>query len=105
MQKIIILLVILFSLTGCIRKMNIEQGNILTPQLVSKIHTGMTEAQVKEILGTPVLLNTFNDNRIDYVYTMKPGHGTMEEKYITLTFRKNRLENIGGNMYSTYMQH
>ncbi|MBV8802867.1 MAG: outer membrane protein assembly factor BamE [Gammaproteobacteria bacterium] len=104
MQKIIILCAVLISLTGCIRKMNIEQGNVLTPQLVSQLHIGMTETQVKEVLGTPVLLNTFNDNRVDYVYTMKPGHGPMEEKYITLTFKNNRLKNIGGNMYSTYIR-
>jgi outer membrane protein assembly factor BamE len=95
----------MFALTGCLRKINIEQGNVLEPEKVNKIHTGMTENQVKDILGSPVLLNTFNDNRVDYVYTMKQGHGSMSEKYITLTFRQNRLQTIGGNMYSTYMQH
>jgi outer membrane protein assembly factor BamE len=104
MQKILTIFIILLALTGCIRKINIEQGNILTPEMVSKIHTGMSESQVKETLGTPVLLNTFNDNRVDYVYTMKPGHAAMTEKYITLTFRGNRLQSIGGNMYSTYMR-
>lgn len=104
MQKILALLVVFLALAGCIRKMNIEQGNVLEPEQVNKIHTGMTEGQVKDVLGTPVLLNTFNDNRVDYVYTMKPGHGTMSEKYITLTFRGNRLQNIGGNMYSTYIK-
>jgi len=104
MRKITTLLLILLSLTGCIRKMNIEQGNVLTPDMVSKIHTGMTESQVKDVLGTPVLLNTFNDNRVDYIYTMKPGYGTMEEKYITLIFEHHRLQMIGGNMYSTYMR-
>jgi outer membrane protein assembly factor BamE len=104
MQKILTLFVILLALTGCLRKMSIEQGNVLTPEQVNKIHTGMTENQVKDVLGSPVLLNTFNDNRVDYVYTMKKGHESMTEKYITLTFRQNRLQNIGGNMYSTYMQ-
>jgi outer membrane protein assembly factor BamE len=104
MQKLLTLCFLLFALTGCIRKMNVEQGNILQPETVSKIHTGMTESQVKDILGTPVLLNTFNDNRVDYVYTMRVGHGKMEEKYITLTFRNNRLQNISGNMYSAYIR-
>lgn len=98
MRKITIFLIILLSLTGCIRKMNIEQGNVLTPTMANQIHTGMTQAQVKEVLGSPMLLNTFNDNRVDYVYTMKPGHGTMAEKYMILTFRGNRLQTIAKNV-------
>jgi outer membrane protein assembly factor BamE len=98
MHKILALFIVLLALSGCLRKMNIEQGNILTPEQVSKIHTGMTENQVKEVLGSPILLNTFNDNRIDYVYTLKEGHKPMTEKYITLTFRQNRLQHISGNM-------
>lgn len=104
MHKILTLFCVLLALTGCLRKMNIEQGNVLEPAQVSRIHTGMTENQVKDVLGSPILLNTFNDNRVDYVYTMKEGHNNMTEKYITLTFRQNRLLSIGGNMYSTYIR-
>lgn len=84
--------------------MDIEQGNVITPEMVAKLHTGMSEEQVKSIMGTPMLLNTFDDNRIDYVYTYKPAHDTMTEKNITLIFRNHRLQSIGGNMYSQYMR-
>lgn len=84
-------------LTGCnwIHKMDIEQGNVYTPEMVSKLHPGMTKAQVKDIMGIPTLLNTFNDNRVDYVYTNKPGGGKMTMKRVSLFFDKRGvLKNI-----------
>lgn len=93
-----------FALAGCVHKMDIEQGNVITPEMVSKLHTGMTEEQVKSVMGTPMLLNTFDDSRIDYVYSFKPAYGQTTEKQVTLTFRGHRLQQIGGNMYSQYMR-
>lgn len=94
MQKIIILCLILFTLSGCVRKLAIEQGNNLTPDKVSQLHRGMTPAEVKTIMGTPVLLNTFNDNRMDYIYTFQPGGKPMTEKRLTLIFQNNKLYEI-----------
>jgi len=104
MKKIFLMLISVFVLAACVHKMNIEQGNVITPEMVNKLHTGMTEEQVKNVMGTPMLLNTFDDNRIDYVYTYKPAYGKLTEKNITLTFRNHRLQQIGGNMYSQYMR-
>lgn len=104
MYKIIASLFIIFALSGCIRKMNIEQGNVLTPQMVNELHPGMTPEQVKNIMGTPILTQMFSHNRVDYVYTYKPGGGTMSEKYITLIFKNNRLQKTTGNMYSAYIK-
>jgi outer membrane protein assembly factor BamE len=100
MQKILILLAILLLLTGCIHKMDIEQGNIIEQKKVKQLHSGMSQVDVKKIMGTPVLLNTFADNHIDYVYTFKPGHGQDMEKYIILIFQDDKLEKISGDRYS-----
>lgn len=104
MKKLLSLFAMVIVLSACVHKMDIEQGNVITPEMAGKLHKGMTETQVKEIMGSPMLMNTFNDHRIDYVYTLKVGHGTMSEKYITLIFRNNRLQDISGNMYSQYMR-
>lgn len=108
MRKFLIILSLLLTLSGCsylhVHRMDIEQGNLLTPEMMHKIHPGMTEAEVKEIIGTPVLANVFDKNRIDYVYTFKPGNEDMTEKYVTLIFVKGRLKVITGNMYSQYMR-
>jgi outer membrane protein assembly factor BamE len=65
---------------------------------------GMTEAQVKEIMGSPVLINVFDPNREDYVYTFKPGYGDITEKYITFIFSGGILREIKGNMYSQFIR-
>lgn len=109
MQKIFVLFALLLTLSGCsifqVHKMNIEQGNIVEPAMVNRLHLGMTESDVKNIMGSPILLNTFADNRIDYVYTFKSGDGSKQtEKYVTLIFRNHRLNKIDGNMYSQFMR-
>ena len=98
MKKIACLLLSLSYLSGCslihIHKMDVEQGNIITPQMTSQLHLGMSEAQVKNILGTPLLMNTFTPAQMNYVYTFKPGYGALQEKHLTLIFRAGRLERI-----------
>jgi outer membrane protein assembly factor BamE len=103
MQKLIILVVSSLLITACsiipVHKMDIQQGNVITPEMTHRLHTGMSESQVKEVMGTPMVLNTFNDNRIDYVYTFKPGGKKMTEKKITLMFRNGILQNISEDNY------
>ncbi|EKD55332.1 MAG: SmpA / OmlA family protein [uncultured bacterium] len=103
MRKILLMLAIVCTLSACVHKMDIEQGNIITEEQVNKLHPGMSKDAVKEMMGTPVLMNTFADNRIDYVYTYQPGHGERTEKYITLNFKNGRLVKISGNMYSQFI--
>lgn len=74
--------------------MDIQQGNVVTPEKVAQLHPGMSEARVRDIMGTPLLLNTFNEQRVDYVYTFKRGHGQMTEKKVTLIFNRGRLKEI-----------
>jgi outer membrane protein assembly factor BamE len=102
MRKMLVMLSILASLSGCsyfhVHKMDIEQGNVITVDMVSRVHNGMTQADVKDILGEPVLANVFDPNRLDYVYTYKPGNGQIVEKYITFIFINGRVSDIKGNL-------
>lgn len=84
--------------------MDVEQGNIINDEMLHRLHTGMSKQQVRDLMGSPVLVNTFNDDRMDYVYTNKPGRGQFVEKYVTLVFRHDRLVEVGGNLYSVYMR-
>lgn len=101
MQKKLLVLVLGLFLSGCtfVHKKDIEQGNVFTPDMVQRLHKGMTKEQVEEVMGTPVLINTFNDNRIDYIYTFKPGGGKMTEKRVSLIFSKGRLREINEAYY------
>lgn len=87
-----ILVFLLFSaLSGCafVHKMDIEQGNIMTQDDINKLHTGMTRAEVTQIMGTPVLVNIFSPDRVEYIYTLKEGHRKMAEKRVTVIFKHN----------------
>jgi outer membrane protein assembly factor BamE len=84
--------------------MDIEQGNVMTQDTVNKIHRGMTAEEVKDIMGNPVLSNVFDGNRMDYVYTFKPGYGEGTEKFVTVIFKHGRVSDIEGNLYSTFMR-
>jgi len=107
MKKALVILIMLLSISSCsifrVHKDDIEQGNIMTPDTVNRLHTGMSMDQVKDIMGTPMLVNTFTENRVDYVYTFKPAYGEAQEKYLTLIFRNGKLKEITGNMYSAYI--
>ena len=96
-RKILILTCCLL-LFGCFAyRPSIQQGNLLTEKMCNQIHRGMTKSQVEHILGTPVLKNTFSKQRVNYVYTFKPGHGKQTEKFMSLTFKHNKIVNIEKN--------
>jgi len=96
MQKLLIILIVGLTLSACtwVHRIDIEQGNIFNPAMINRLHRGMTFTQVKDIMGTPIVMNTFSEDRLDYVYTYKPGNGVMTEKYVTLFFKKGILVEI-----------
>jgi outer membrane protein assembly factor BamE len=54
--------------SGCVYKMNIQQGNYLVPNSVSQLKEGMTRSQVRFLLGTPMVPDAFDEDRWDYYY-------------------------------------
>ena len=95
MKKIISLALIGFILSGCslfrVHKNTIEQGNVITAAEVSQLHRGMSEHQVKEVLGTPLLVNIFSPGRIEYIYTIQEGYGHRQDVKLTCLFSGGRL--------------
>jgi outer membrane protein assembly factor BamE len=59
--------------SGCVYRMNVQQGNFLDPKQVEQLQVGMTRAQVRFVLGTPMLPDAFDRDRWDYVYYLKIG--------------------------------
>lgn len=97
----ILLISLLVSATGCatfpfpgVYKQTIQQGNIITPDMVAELHYGMSPDEVMNIMGQPVLTNVFSPQRVDYIYTLEPNHHPMTEQRITLYFNNGRLVNI-----------
>ncbi|MDP0561159.1 MAG: outer membrane protein assembly factor BamE [Candidatus Endonucleobacter sp. (ex Gigantidas childressi)] len=75
-------------------KIDIQQGNAVTKEMVDKLQNGMTRIQVQYIMGVPMLEDTFNKNLWHYVYSMQPGGEKRTQKTLTLIFRNNQLKSI-----------
>ena len=88
--------VIALAISGCslIYKQPISQGNIISAYDVSQIKTGMNVKQVTNILGLPVLTNMYPENRLVYVYSLKPGHSDLQTQSAIVTFRNKRVTNV-----------
>jgi len=61
------------GMSGCVYRMNIQQGNFLEGRTVDQLQVGMTTKQVRYLLGTPMVPTTFDKDRWDYLYYFKFG--------------------------------
>jgi len=62
---------LLASGSACVYHMPIQQGNYLDPAMLSQVKPGMTRAQVRFLLGTPIAPVAFDDSRWEYDYYLK----------------------------------
>ncbi len=79
-------------------KMTIQQGNIITEEMIDAVEPGMTRVQVRYLLGTPLLMDMFHGDRWDYTYTIRRGHNPMEVKRVTIWFQDDAVSRIDGDM-------
>ena len=81
-------------------KIDVQQGNVLTQEMVSQLKPGLTKDQVRFLLGTPVLMDMFHANRWDYVYRLTKGStGEIEmRKFSTFYDANDRLVRVGGDV-------
>jgi outer membrane protein assembly factor BamE len=91
-----------FEVPG-IYRIPIRQGNLITQEMVNELKPGMTKQQVRYLLGTPLLVDTFNEDRWEYLYTNRPGSRSivneLEKKTLQLLFQQGRLVRVTGDMY------
>ncbi len=80
---------------------DVQQGNLVTQAQVDRLRPGMTPAQVRYVMGTPLVRDVFHDDRWDYVYLFHPGKGKGERKRVTLFFKDGRLARIEGDLRPT----
>ena len=59
---------------GCVYRMDVQQGNLLDVEQVEQVEVGMTRSQVRFLLGTPMVIDSFDADRWDYIYSLRRGH-------------------------------
>ncbi len=93
-------------LSGCnkekipgVYRIDIQQGNDVNQEMISKLKPGMTKSQVSYIMGTPLLIDTFHPNRWDYIFSFHPGNGQREQRRVTLFFdEQEKLSHLDGDI-------
>ena len=81
-------------------RIDIQQGNVLSQDQVSQLRPGLTQDQVRFILGTPLLVDMFHSDRWDYVYRFQNGKtGAVETRRFTVFFNnEGKLYRVSGDV-------
>jgi outer membrane protein assembly factor BamE len=78
-------------------KLDINQGNYLSQDMVEKLKVGQTKPQVRAALGTPLITSAFRDNRWDYVYEYQSAGRVREHRQFTVYFTDDLLARWEGD--------
>jgi outer membrane protein assembly factor BamE len=78
----------------------IQQGNVITVQMLQELKLGMDKRKVSFILGTPLVIDAFHIERWDYYYSYKSGDGEFVQQRASLYFDNDKLSRIDANMDS-----
>jgi outer membrane protein assembly factor BamE len=84
--------------SGCVYRMNIQQGNFLEARTVNQLQVGMTRSQVRYLLGTPMVPDAFDKERWDYLYFFKKGRWRKpEERHLIVFFKEDKVDKFERN--------
>lgn len=78
-------------------KIDVNQGNVIDQAMIDQLRPNMTKKQVLYIMGSPMLVDYFHQNRWDYVYSLKKGDENPEKKTISIFFENDQIKNIQGD--------
>ena len=95
---------LLAGLVGCgsnfgfpgVYRINVEQGNVVTEEMVEQLRPGLNRRQVRYIMGTPLIEDSFHEDRWDYRYLLRNGNELLSETQLTLWFEGEELVRAEG---------
>ncbi len=81
--------------SGCVYRINIQQGNYLDQSAVNQVKEGMTRSQVRYLLGTPLASDPFTKERWDYIYYLKKGRTRhIDSRRVTVFFDGEKVAKL-----------
>ncbi len=91
-------------LVGCgsmnpIYRVDVQQGNLFDKATVESLKEGMTKRQVLLVMGSPSVVSPFDQDRWDYVSTIRRGRNRMDTKDLVLHFENDSLVKIEGDYF------
>jgi outer membrane protein assembly factor BamE len=81
--------------SGCVYRINIQQGNFLDQAAVDQVKPGMTRSQIRYLLGTPMVADPFVKDRWDYIYYLKKGRSRhVDSRRVTVYFDGDKVAKL-----------
>jgi len=79
-------------------RIDIQQGNFISQDMVTQLKPGMSKEQVRLTLGTPLLTDIFHADRWDYVYYREKPGVPREQRKLTVFFEDGKLTRVDGDV-------
>ena len=76
-------------------KIDINQGNYISQDMVDKLKEGQTKQQVRLVLGTPLITSVFRDNRWDYIYEFRKNGRRADASAVHRLFQRRHAGPLG----------
>ena len=86
-------------LGGCVHKPDIQQGNLVTPEMRDRLREGMSTNQVRRVAGSPMLVDPFQPRQWIYAYRYRRDGESVAEYTLTVRFDEaGRVDSIAGEV-------
>ncbi len=79
-------------------RIDVRQGNYVDQDMLSQLRRGMTRDQVRFVMGSPLVVDMFREDRWDYVYRFRPARGDLQQRVISVFFVDNLLDRVEGDV-------
>jgi len=98
--RIVSVFALALTLSACLKthRIDIQQGNVITESEVTQLEPGMTKREVRYVLGTPLVVDPFHQNRWEYYYSLDRRGEEKIKRLITVVFENDKLKNIEGDI-------
>lgn len=103
-----IVILVLLAAAGCSNvpmlptlkpyRIDIQQGNYISQDMLVKLKPGMSRSQVRFALGTPLVVDPFRNDRWDYFYMLHKAGALSERRVVTVIFKGDELLRIEGDV-------
>ena len=111
-MRIFIIFMVVLSSAGCKQnpelpalispyRIDIQQGNVVTQEMVSKLKAGLTRSQVRFVLGSPLVVDMFHSDRWDYIYLLQRQGKPDDRRRLTVIFDGDNLLRLEGDVVLT----
>jgi outer membrane protein assembly factor BamE len=95
LQRLLLLAFITIAIQSCVYRVDVQQGNLLEDNDIEAVQIGMTRSQVRFLLGTPVVEDSFHHDRWDYIYYFRQGRRrNADRSWLIVYFDGDRVKEI-----------